>query len=169
MNLEQVSDNIYANMEGKTGGNVGIILLEEGVAAIDAQYPVSGLDFRHSINSVTHKPVAHLLLTHYHGDHVLGSLAFEDCEIVAHHLLYKVMEENLRTIWAPVNVEKLIEEVRRTRPDRVWLYEGFRVVMPTRVFDERFSQETFFWSVHFLGLATLRRILIRGLQLSSRS
>lgn len=139
MRLDRVSERVYANTEGETGGNVGIIILEDGVAAVDAQYTVSGADFRRSIPSVTRKPVTHLLLTHYHGDHVFGNQAFEDCEIVAHRLLKEKMKENLRTVWAPGNLEKMMEEVRRSRPERAWLYEGLRIVLPTRVFEERFT------------------------------
>jgi len=139
MKLDRVSERVYSNTEGETGGNVGIILLEEGVAAVDAQYPVSGADFRCSIASVTKKPVTHLLLTHYHGDHVFGNQAFEDCEIVAHRLLREIMEENLRTVWAPDNMEKMMDDVRKNRPERAWLFEGLRIVLPTKSFDERFT------------------------------
>lgn len=141
MKLDRVSTRVYANTEGETGGNVGIIVLDEGVAAVDAQYPVSGADFRRSIPSVTPKPVTHLLLTHYHGDHVFGSQAFEDCEIVAHRLLKERMEENLRTVWAPANLERMLEDVRKSRPERARLYEGLRIVMPTSTFEERYALE----------------------------
>jgi cyclase len=139
MRLDKISDRVYANTEGETGGNVGIVLLEDGVAAVDAQYTVSGIEFRRSIPSVTSKPVTHLLLTHYHGDHVFGNQAFEDCEIVAHRLLKEKMEENLRTVWALGNIEKMIEEVRVNKPERARLYEGLRIVLPTKTFDERFT------------------------------
>lgn len=139
MKLDRVSDRVYANTEGLTGGNVGIVVLTDSVAAVDAQYPVSGADFRHSIGSVTDKPVAHLLLTHYHGDHVFGNQAFEDCEIVAHRLLKEKMEENLTTNWAPENLDRMMEEIRKTRPEREWLYEGLRIVLPTKIFEDRFT------------------------------
>jgi len=84
MRLDKISENVYANCEGKTGGNVGVIVLDDRVAVVDAQFPASGRDFRASIQSVTDKPVTHLLLTHMHSDHVLGSPTFEDCEIVGH-------------------------------------------------------------------------------------
>ncbi|MHA2068786.1 MAG: MBL fold metallo-hydrolase, partial [Candidatus Thorarchaeota archaeon] len=84
MRLEKVSERVFANCEGKTGGNVGIVIMDETVAAVDAQYPVSGADFRKSIKTITDRPVTHLLLTHDHGDHVLGNQAFDDCEIVSH-------------------------------------------------------------------------------------
>jgi len=139
LRLEKVSDRVYANTEGETGGNVGIILLDDQTLAVDAQYPVSGADFRRSIGDVTEKPVTHLLLTHVHGDHVLGNQAFEDCEIVAHRRIREKMEESLRTVWAPGNLEKMIEEVKKTRPERAYLYEGLRIVLPTRTFENRYE------------------------------
>jgi len=139
MRLDRVSERVYANTEGSTGGNVGIVILDDAVAAVDAQYPVSGADFRRSIPSVTRKPVTHLLLTHHHGDHVFGAQAFEDCEIVAHRLLKERMEENLRTAWAPGNLEKIIEDARRISPERARLYEGLRIVLPTVTFEDRFT------------------------------
>ena len=139
MRLDRVSEKVYANTEGSTGGNIGIIILESGVAAVDAQFPVSGADFRRSISTVTRKPVTHLLLTHYHGDHVFGNQAFENCEIVAHRLLKEKMEENLRTVWSPDNIEKMMEDIRKNRPERAWLYEGLKIVLPTETFDKRFT------------------------------
>ncbi len=136
MRLDRVSERIYANWEGLTGGNVGIIVMEGSVAAVDAQYPVSAADFRKNIPTVTEKPVTNLLLTHVHGDHVFGNQAFEDCEIVSHYRLKERMEESLRNEWAPGNLEKMLEDVRRNRPERAYLFEGLRIVLPTTIFEE---------------------------------
>ena len=139
MKFQKISDRIYANTDGRSGGNVGIIKQDWGVLAVDSQYPASAVDFRNSISALTERSVTHLLLTHYHGDHVFGSQAFEDCEIVGHRLLKEKMEENLRTIWAPENLEKLIDEVRRSRPENVVLYKGLRIVLPRVTFDTRLT------------------------------
>ena len=136
MRLERVSKRVYANCELEAGGNVGIVVMDKAVAAVDAQYPVPALDFRKSIPSVTGKPVTHLLLTHVHGDHVFGNQAFEDCVIVSHRRLREKMEESLRGEWAPGNLEKMLEDVRRNRPDRAHLYEGLRIVLPTKTFSK---------------------------------
>lgn len=137
MKLDPISDRVYANLSGETGGNVGIIELEDHVLAVDAQYPVSGRDFRASISSVTAKPVTHLCLTHYHGDHVFGAQAFTDCEIVAQRWLKAKMEENLQSVWAPEHRDQFLADVQANRPENLWLYEGLRIVLPTQVFDER--------------------------------
>lgn len=139
MRLDKVSEKVYANCEGETGGNVGIVVMDEAVAAVDAQYPVSGGDFRRSIATVTENPVTHLLLTHDHGDHVLGNQAFEDCEIVSHRRLKEKMGERLRTDWAPGNLERMLEEIKKNRPERAYLYEGLRIVLPTKTFEDRYE------------------------------
>ncbi len=139
MRLEKISERVYANCEGETGGNVGIVVLDDAVVAVDAQYPASALDFRESIPSVSNKPVTHLLLTHVHGDHVFGNQAFEDCEIVSHVRLKDKMEESLRYEWAPGNLEKMLEDIKINRPERAWLYEGLRIVLPKKVFEDKYS------------------------------
>jgi cyclase len=138
MRLEKVSERVYANCEGETGGNVGIVVLDDAVVAVDAQYPASALDFRESIPSVSDKPVTHLLLTHVHGDHVFGNQAFEDCEIVSHVRLKEKMEESLRNEWAPGNLEKMLEDIKINHPERAWLYDGLRIVLPNKVFEDRY-------------------------------
>jgi len=139
MELNRISSRVYANTRGETGGNVGIILMRDSVAAVDAQYPVSGLDFRRSIASVTEKPVKYLLLTHCHGDHVFGNQAFEDCEIIAQRLLKERMEANLKIEWSPDGLEKLFEDFRRNRPEQAPLLKGLRIVLPTKTFEEQHS------------------------------
>ena len=139
MRLDKVTDRIYTNCDGETGGNVGIVVMDDGVAAVDAQYPVSAYDFRESIPSVTGKPVTHLLLTHVHGDHVFGNQAFEDCVIVSHRRLKERMAESLKNEWAPGNLEGMLEDVKKNRPERAWLFEGLRIVLPSETFDERYT------------------------------
>jgi glyoxylase-like metal-dependent hydrolase (beta-lactamase superfamily II) len=139
LRLDKVTDRIYANCDGETGGNVGIVVMDDGVAAVDAQYPVSAYDFRESIPSVTGKPVTHLLLTHVHGDHVFGNQAFEDCVIVSHRRLKERMAESLKNEWAPGNLEGMLEDVKKNRPERAWLFEGLRIVLPSETFDERYT------------------------------
>lgn len=138
LRLDRVSERVYANCDGETGGNVGVVVMDDSVVAVDAQYPVSARDFRESIPSVSEKPVSHLLLTHVHGDHVFGNQAFEDCVIVSHRRLREKMEASLAAEWAPGNLEEMLEAIRRDRPERAWLFEGLRIVLPTEVFEDRF-------------------------------
>jgi glyoxylase-like metal-dependent hydrolase (beta-lactamase superfamily II) len=49
------------------------------------------------------------------------------------------MEDKLLTDWAPSNLEKWLEDIKKNRSDRAWLYEGLRIVLPTRVFEEKYK------------------------------
>jgi len=139
LRLDKVSERVYANCDGETGGNVGIVVIDDTVVAVDAQYPVSAYRFRESIATVSPKPVTHLLLTHIHGDHIFGNQAFEDCTIVSHRRLKEKMEESLRGEWAPGNLEKMLEDIKVNRPERAWLFEGLRIVLPTETFHDRYE------------------------------
>ena len=139
MKLDKINDKVYANTEGKSGGNVGVILLKDRAVAVDAQYPVSAKAFRTSIEKLTPKKITHLLLTHYHGDHVYGNQVFEDAEIVGQHLLRQKMENQLRNEWSPANAKKTLETMKTRTPERAWLFEGLRIVLPSATFGDYFA------------------------------
>ncbi len=141
MKLHKVSSRVYANCDGETGGNVGIIKLEDSNLAVDAQYPGSARKFRVAIPKVTKKPLSHLLLTHVHGDHVFGNMVFKDLEIVSHRRLWEKMETSLKNEWAPGNLEKMLETYRKDAPERWCLFEGLEIVLPTITFTEKWEIE----------------------------
>ncbi|WP_313055366.1 quinoprotein relay system zinc metallohydrolase 1 [Pseudomonas lopnurensis] len=89
----QIAENVWL-LEGSTdnfgphnGGNIvntGFIVTDAGVVVIDSgpsrRY---GETMRTAIADVTGQPVARVLLTHHHPDHVLGNQAFADVPIAA--------------------------------------------------------------------------------------
>ena len=140
MKLNMVSRRVFANWDGETGGNVGIVKLDDETLVVDAQYPGSARRFREAIARVSDKPMSHLLLTHVHGDHVFGNMVFEDLEIVSHRRLWEKMESSLGNEWTPGNLEKMLETYRRDAPERWWLFEGLRIVLPTTTFTDRWER-----------------------------
>jgi glyoxylase-like metal-dependent hydrolase (beta-lactamase superfamily II) len=139
MKLEKISRRVYANTEGKSGGNVGIIVTDRRVIAVDSQYPMSGADFRKSILEITPKPVTHLLLTHVHGDHVFGNQHFEDTNIVSDYKLKEKMQENLKSTWSEEGIKKMLDDVKRNQPERIHLYQGIRIVLPKTTFKKSYK------------------------------
>ena len=137
MKLNKVTDRVYANWDGETGGNVGIIELSETSIAVDAQYPGSARKFREAIPKASVKPLSHLLLTHVHGDHVFGNMVFKDLEIVSHRRLWEKMESSLKNEWTPENLQKMLDTYKRDAPERWWLFEGLEIVLPTTTFTDR--------------------------------
>ncbi len=49
------------------------------------------------------------------------------------------MEDNLATVWAPSNLEKMLEDIKVNRPERAHLYKGLRIVLPTKTIEDRFT------------------------------
>jgi len=139
MELHKVSNKVYANWDGETGGNVGIILLDDKTLVVDAQYPGSAKKFRDAISEVTDNKLTHLLLTHIHGDHVFGNMIFKDLDIVSHQRLLDKMKQNLENEWAPDNLVKMLETYKNEAPDRWWLFEGLEIVLPNTTFIDKWK------------------------------
>lgn len=59
--------------------NAGVVLAPEGVVVIDALgSPALAQRLIEEIHAITHKPITHVIVTHYHADHVYGLQAFRD-------------------------------------------------------------------------------------------
>ena len=90
--IEQVKGNLYVvtgstpvNRELFSGGNVGVFVMDQGVAIVDTKLPGWGQVILYRIRSVTDKPVVTIINTHTHGDHVGSNDFFPDTvNIVAH-------------------------------------------------------------------------------------
>jgi len=81
--LEKVSDRVYC-LFGR-GGNVGLLVTEQGVLVVDDQYGDIASGIVDQIRTVTDKPIRFLVNTHYHADHTGGNPVFVKLgEIIAH-------------------------------------------------------------------------------------
>ena len=90
--IEQVKDNLYVITGSSTvdralfsGGNVGVFVMEDGVAIVDTKLPGWGAVILERIRSVTDKPVVTIVNTHTHGDHVGSNEFFPDTARIAAH------------------------------------------------------------------------------------
>lgn len=79
-----VQKNIH--MIRATGGNIGLSIGKDGVFMIDDQFADAIPFIMEEINDLTDKPVAFIINTHHHGDHVGGNAAMakEGAVIVSH-------------------------------------------------------------------------------------
>ena len=81
---EKLTDNIY--MLTGSGGNIGLLIGEDGVFMIDDQYAPLSEKIMAKINELTDQSVRYLINTHWHGDHTGGNENFgkKGAVIVAH-------------------------------------------------------------------------------------
>jgi glyoxylase-like metal-dependent hydrolase (beta-lactamase superfamily II) len=82
--VHQVSGNVYY-LEGQ-GGNVGILVGDDGVLMIDDQFAPLSEKLTAAIRTLSNKPIRMLVNTHIHGDHTGGNANFGamGIDIVAH-------------------------------------------------------------------------------------
>ncbi len=89
--IEEVEIGVSSVAEGVfmltgRGGNLGLVVTEEGAFLIDDQYAPLTDKILAAVQSVTDQPVKFVLNTHWHGDHTGGNenLASQGTLVVAH-------------------------------------------------------------------------------------
>lgn len=83
LGIEKVADDLYVVIGN--GGNVGVLVTNEGVVLVDAKFEPDYEGILAQVKSVTDKPVKYVINTHHHGDHAGGNVRFiEIAEIISH-------------------------------------------------------------------------------------
>ncbi|MBV8247274.1 MAG: MBL fold metallo-hydrolase [Comamonas sp.] len=98
MRLQQLAANVYF-VQGVSAlgspanrnfiSNAGFVITADSVVVIDALgSPALAQELVEKIRTLTPKPISHVILTHYHADHIYGLQVFEalGAKIVAHAL-----------------------------------------------------------------------------------
>jgi glyoxylase-like metal-dependent hydrolase (beta-lactamase superfamily II) len=100
------------------GGNVGLVIADDGLLMIDGGYADRALELQKSIGEVDSHPVRILFNTHWHGDHVGSNelLGKAGVKIIAHQntkywLSQKVKMEAFNTTVEPLKREGLPTQV----------------------------------------------------------
>ncbi|SCX99298.1 Glyoxylase, beta-lactamase superfamily II [Thiohalorhabdus denitrificans] len=140
MELEQAAEDVYYVI-GRNGvpdadnqgfmSNAGFVVTEQGVVVYDALgTPSLGWKLLEKIRGVTKKPVTHVVIGHYHADHIYGLQAFQDhtdATILAH-------ETAERYVSGPGAEARLKQRREALFP---WVDEDTRIVGPDETFGDR--------------------------------
>ena len=91
--VQKINDRVYALLgpidapNKQNGGYMNnnlVIVGSKGVILVDSgSHRAVGEHISKAIAQITPKPVTHILITHHHGDHHLGSVAFSDAHIIS--------------------------------------------------------------------------------------
>lgn len=107
--------------------NAGFVVARDGVVVIDALgAPVLAERLLKLIRSVTPKPVTHVLLTHYHADHIYGLQVFKalGAEIIAERSALEYIQSETaskRLADSRITLAPWIDEDTRIVPADRWL------------------------------------------------
>src|SRR6185503_603806 len=72
----KLTESIYM-LEG-SGGNIGVLVGNDGIIIIDDQYAPLTEKIRTALSKISDKPVKFVINTHFHGDHSDGNKNFAD-------------------------------------------------------------------------------------------
>jgi len=132
MGFEKITDNIYLFIdEGFYEAIVGAIELPTKLVMIDSGIHVQKMKkFREWVEKETGKKFEYLILTHYHGDHLMGNQFFKDCKIIADQHIHDYMK-GLKERYTPEKIKELIE----SQEDKTQ-YQGLEITPPNTVLNE---------------------------------
>ncbi|MBI2907713.1 MAG: MBL fold metallo-hydrolase [Chloroflexi bacterium] len=111
--------------------NAGFIVSARGAVIVDTTKTLADAQslYRH-VRAVTDKPVAYVINTHAHIDHVFGNQLFP-APVVAHVKTGETMGAMVAGEWSPGGLPRVIEQYERPE-DMV----GLRIVLPQILFGE---------------------------------
>lgn len=134
--LEQVSPHAYY-AEGLTAlgsalnrnfiSNAGVVIAPEGVVVIDA---LGSIDLAEQlieqIRGLTNKPITHVIVTHYHADHIYGLQAFRDigAQIIAQTQAKLYLNSETAQLRLEASRQELapwVDESTRLQPADIWI------------------------------------------------
>ena len=101
---EQVADNIY--MLTGSGGNIGVVVGDDGVFMIDSQYGPLSEKIAAAVGKLSSQPIKYVFNTHWHGDHTGGNENFgkKGAIIVAHeNVKNRMSTEQIRPFRKPTS------------------------------------------------------------------
>jgi glyoxylase-like metal-dependent hydrolase (beta-lactamase superfamily II) len=137
MALKQISEHVYY-VQGAAGiatenegfiSNAAAVVTSKGLVIVDALgSPSLAERFLHLVREVTDQPLALVILTHYHADHIYGLQVFADqgAEIIAPGGFQDYLD-------TPAAATRLEERRVSLHP---WVNEDTRLVRPDRVIVE---------------------------------
>ena len=83
LGIEKVADDLFVIIG--SGGNVGVLVTDEGVVLVDAKFEPDYEGIVAQVKTVTDKAVKYVINTHHHSDHSGGNTRFiEVAEIISH-------------------------------------------------------------------------------------
>lgn len=107
--------------------NAGFVVTPSGVVVIDALgSPALAEELMRAIRAVTPQPIRHVIVTHYHADHIYGLQVFKDAgaEIIAHEGAREYLVSDTARLRLEVSREDLkpwIDAKTRLVPADRWL------------------------------------------------
>ncbi|MFW9920173.1 MAG: MBL fold metallo-hydrolase [Candidatus Thorarchaeota archaeon] len=135
--LDKVSDRIYADLTGKTGGNFGLVVLDDQIVFIDAGMVHTYTDqVRQWAETEFERKVTKLIYTHSHSDHVFGAQGLGEVCRIGSSQMRLICEENLQSHWKRDAIIESMKSRRDERPELWNAIQNLELKLPDIVFED---------------------------------
>ncbi len=127
--FEKISNSVWAHTKGETFGHVAFVRMKDMLVFVDSGYfPEVIKEAREKAEKITGLSVKYLIITHHHGDHVLGNQYFEDCEIISAKPVHKI----LKNYWT----EEAVKRIKERDPVN---FSNLKIVLPNKTFVDSYT------------------------------
>ena len=142
--LEQISPHAYY-AQGMTAlgsalnrnfiSNAGVVMAPDGVVVIDALGSVDlAQQLIEQIRTLTTKPITHVIVTHYHADHIYGLQAFRDigAQIIAQTQAKLYLNSDTARQRLEASRQELapwVDESTELQPADIWIEDDTEMVL----------------------------------------
>jgi len=131
--IEVTPRTIQANYKPYYSVNAGAIALNDFIIIIDTLiYPRQAKRLREHVEAKFGLPVKYLFITHFHGDHHYGSVAFKDVEIFGSNALIDRMKRRMREGWKQEDFDKWKED----EPEFAEYIDEVEIILPSVGFEK---------------------------------
>lgn len=122
--IEQLAPGVYAAIatnDGSAGSNAGIVDLGEKTVVFDTFLSLNAArDLLKAAEQLTHNPVAYVINSHFHNDHIRGNQVFSpDVEIIStaktREAISRIEPEQIK--WEIQNIPQLILDTQESLDD----------------------------------------------------
>jgi len=131
MEIVEIKPNVFACLTANETANAGFVLTERGAIVIDTlDKPARGREMAAAIQARTDKPVALVINTHHHYEHVFGNQAF-DAPVIGHCALSEQLAQAAARNLMPFAIAARVSQ----HPEDHWMADELELVYPSIIFD----------------------------------
>jgi glyoxylase-like metal-dependent hydrolase (beta-lactamase superfamily II) len=131
----QVAGRAYADTEGKNGGNIGAVVLDEEIVMIDTGIAhIITAKVRDFLSERFSLPIRKVVFTHSHSDHVFGAQAFETASLIGSMRMADSCHEALKHDWNLSEIREYASQTKDERPDFWTSVQNLQIRTPDILF-----------------------------------
>lgn len=135
--MRQVAGRIYADTDGKNGGNFGAVVLDDEIVIVDTGIAHTITEIaRDSLLREFGLPIHKVVFTHSHSDHVFGAQSFEGACMIGSKVMAESCRRTLEHEWKLSEIKDMASKMKDDRPDYWKSVQDLKIMTPDLLFSD---------------------------------